>query len=99
MAGVVESVGADVTRFQPGDEVYGIAEGSFAEYAGAREKKLAAKPSNLSFEESMAIPISAVTALQACATPEGHARGEGADHWRVRGCRYVWRADRQSIWG
>jgi len=64
VAGVVESVGADVTRFQPGDEVYGIAEGSFAEYAGAREKKLAAKPTNVTFEQAAASPISALTALQ-----------------------------------
>jgi NADPH:quinone reductase-like Zn-dependent oxidoreductase len=65
VAGVVENVGADVSRFQPGDEVYGIAEGSFAEYAGAREKKLAVKPSNVTFEQAAASPISALTALQA----------------------------------
>ena len=65
VAGVVEAVGADVTRFQPGDEVYGITEGSFAEYAGAKEKKLAPKPSNLTFEQAAAAPISALTALQA----------------------------------
>jgi len=65
VAGVVEAVGADVTRFQPGDEVYGTCEGSFAEFVCAKEKRVARKPANLSFEEAAAAPISAVTALQA----------------------------------
>ena len=47
VAGVVEAVGNDVTRFQPGDEVFGIGNGSYAEYARAREDKLAPKPANL----------------------------------------------------
>ncbi len=54
-----------MTRFQPGDEVFGTCEGSFAEYAAAREDKLALKPTNLSFEEAAVIPISGMTALQA----------------------------------
>jgi len=65
VAGRVEAVGKEVTRFQPGDEVYGVAKGSFAEYASAREDKLALKPANLSFEQAAAFPISASTALQA----------------------------------
>lgn len=65
VAGRVEAVGAHVTRFQPGDEVFGTCEGSFAEYAAAREDKLALKPANLSFEEAAVIPISGMTALQA----------------------------------
>jgi len=65
VAGVVAAVGADVTRFQPGDEVFGIARGSFAEYAAAREDKLAHKPANLSFEQAAVVPISGSTALQA----------------------------------
>ena len=65
VAGVVAAVGADVTRFQPGDEVFGIARGSFAEYAAAREDKLAHKPTNLSFEQAAVVPISGSTALQA----------------------------------
>jgi NADPH:quinone reductase-like Zn-dependent oxidoreductase len=65
VAGVVEATGANVTRFQPGDEVFGVAEGSFAEYACAREDKLAAKPANLTFVQAAAVPISATTALQA----------------------------------
>ncbi|WP_461173741.1 NAD(P)-dependent alcohol dehydrogenase [Arthrobacter sp. Z1-9] len=65
VAGVVEAVGAGVTRFSAGDEVYGTCEGSFAEYVCAKEDKVARKPANLSFEEAAAAPISAVTALQA----------------------------------
>ncbi|MEC4015417.1 NAD(P)-dependent alcohol dehydrogenase [Streptomyces sp. H27-D2] len=64
LAGRVEAVGNDVTRFQPGDEVFGTCEGSFAEYACAREDKLASKPVNLTYEQAAAVPISAFTALQ-----------------------------------
>jgi NADPH:quinone reductase-like Zn-dependent oxidoreductase len=64
LAGTVESVGRDVTRFRPGDEVMGSCWGSYAEYASARADKLAPKPVNLSFEQAAAVPISAVTALQ-----------------------------------
>ena len=66
VAGVVEAVGGRVTRFRPGDEVYGTCEsGSFAEYAAAPEARLAAKPGNVSFEQAATVPISGVTALQA----------------------------------
>src|SRR4051794_18422689 len=65
VAGTVAAVGSAVTRFAVGDEVYGVASGSFAEYAVAREDKLAPKPANLSFAESAAVPVSAGTALQA----------------------------------
>jgi NADPH:quinone reductase-like Zn-dependent oxidoreductase len=64
LAGTVVAVGSAVTRFQPGDEVFGISQGSFAEYAAAREDKLAHKPANLSFEQAAVVPISALTALQ-----------------------------------
>jgi NADPH:quinone reductase-like Zn-dependent oxidoreductase len=65
LAGVVEAVGKDVTRFRPGDEVFGIGKGSYAEYARAAENKLAPKPANLSFEQAAAVAISALPALQA----------------------------------
>jgi NADPH:quinone reductase-like Zn-dependent oxidoreductase len=66
VAGRVEAVGGNVTGFQPGDEVFGTCdEGAFAEYAVARQDKLAPKPENLTFEQAAAVPISAVTALQA----------------------------------
>ena len=64
VAGVVEAVGNDVTRFQPGDEVFGIGKGSYAEYARAREDKLAPKPANLSFEQAAVVAISGLPALQ-----------------------------------
>ncbi len=64
VAGVVVAVGSQVTRFQPGDEVFGISKGSFADYAAARESKLARKPSNLSFEQAAAVPVSGMTALR-----------------------------------
>jgi NADPH:quinone reductase-like Zn-dependent oxidoreductase len=65
VAGVVADVGSSVTRFAVGDEVYGVAPGSFAEYAVATEAKLARKPRNLTFAEAAVVPISGGTALQA----------------------------------
>jgi NADPH:quinone reductase-like Zn-dependent oxidoreductase len=65
LAGVVEAVGAKVTAFAPGDEVYGTCDGSFAQYTIAQPSMLARKPANLSFEQAAAVPISGVTALQA----------------------------------
>ena len=64
VAGRVEAVGKDVTQFKTGDEVFGTCNGSFAEYACAREGRLALKPANVSFEEAAAIPVAATTALQ-----------------------------------
>ncbi len=65
IAGRVEAVGGKVTQFRPGDDVFGdISHGGFAEYACARENRLAPKPSNLTFEEAAAVPIAALTALQ-----------------------------------
>ena len=65
VAGTVAAVGSAVTRFAVGDEVYGIAPGSFAEYAVGREDKLARKPVDLSFAHAAVVPISGGTALQA----------------------------------
>jgi NADPH:quinone reductase-like Zn-dependent oxidoreductase len=65
VAGVVVDVGAAVTRFAVGDEVYGVAPGSFAEYAVARVSRLARKPANLSFTQAAVVPVSAATALRA----------------------------------
>lgn len=64
VAGRVEAVGESVKQFQPGDEVFGCAHGTFAEYALAREAYLALKPTNRSFEEAAAVPVAALTALQ-----------------------------------
>jgi NADPH:quinone reductase-like Zn-dependent oxidoreductase len=65
MAGVVEAVGKNVSRFQPHDEVFGIGKGSYAEYVCAREDKLAPKPANLTFEQAAVLAIMGSTALQA----------------------------------
>jgi NADPH:quinone reductase-like Zn-dependent oxidoreductase len=62
-AGRVEAVGRSVTGPQPGDQVFGTCDGSFAEYACARENRLAPKPVNLSFEQAAAVPVSGCTAL------------------------------------
>src|SRR5258706_5635820 len=64
IAGRVEAVGRNVKQFQPDDEVFGMVQGGFAEYACAPETRLALKPANLSFEEAAAVPMAAVTALQ-----------------------------------
>jgi NADPH:quinone reductase-like Zn-dependent oxidoreductase len=64
-SGIVEAVGANVTRLVPGDEVMGIVEGSFAELAVGKADKLVAKPERLTFEQAAAAPISGLTALQA----------------------------------
>ena len=65
LAGTVVAVGSAVSGFAPGDEVYGIGRGTFAEYAAAREDKLARKPANATFEQAAVAPVSALTALQA----------------------------------
>ncbi len=65
VAGTVVAVGSAVTRFAAGDEVFGISRGSFAEYAVAREDKLAGKPAGCSFEQAAVVPVSGLTALQA----------------------------------
>ena len=63
LAGEVEQVGSNVTRFQPGDTVFGTGTGTAAEYARAEEDTLASKPTNLSFEEAAAVPTSGLAAL------------------------------------
>jgi NADPH:quinone reductase-like Zn-dependent oxidoreductase len=65
LAGRVEAVGKDVKELEPGDEVFGTSGASWAEYAPAREIRLARKPANVSFEEAAAVPVAALTALQA----------------------------------
>jgi NADPH:quinone reductase-like Zn-dependent oxidoreductase len=64
VAGTVEAIGAAVTRFNVGDEVFGISKGSFAQYACAREDKLARKPTKLTFEQAAVSGISGLTAVQ-----------------------------------
>jgi NADPH:quinone reductase-like Zn-dependent oxidoreductase len=57
--------GGHITGLHVGDEVFGIADGSFAQYASARPGKLAPKPANLTFAQAAAVPVSALTALHA----------------------------------
>jgi NADPH:quinone reductase-like Zn-dependent oxidoreductase len=64
VAGQVEAVGSRQTQFKPGDEVFGVCLGAFAEYACAAEDKLAPKPAKVSFEGAAAVSVAAVTALQ-----------------------------------
>jgi len=64
VAGRVEAVGSNVTEFKPGDEVFGVAPGAFAEYVCNGASKFALKPANVSFETAAAVPVAAFTALQ-----------------------------------
>ena len=64
IAGRVEAVGSNVTEFRPGDEVFGVAPGAFAEYVCNGASKFALKPANVSFEAAAAVPVAAFTALQ-----------------------------------
>jgi NADPH:quinone reductase-like Zn-dependent oxidoreductase len=64
VAGTVEAVGRNVTRFKPGDEVFGVCRGACAQYGCVIEDKLALKPANLSFADAAAVPVAASTALQ-----------------------------------
>jgi NADPH:quinone reductase-like Zn-dependent oxidoreductase len=65
VSGVIEAVGAEVTRFKPGDEVFGASNGSYAEFATAPESTLALKPVNLTFQQAAAVPMAGMVALQA----------------------------------
>jgi NADPH:quinone reductase-like Zn-dependent oxidoreductase len=76
VAGRVERIGSSVTGFAPGDEVMGVAEGSFAELAAAKLDKLVPKPTRLSFEQAAAVPVSGVTALQALRDKAGVRPGQ-----------------------
>ncbi|MEO7059344.1 MAG: NAD(P)-dependent alcohol dehydrogenase [Lapillicoccus sp.] len=76
VAGTVVGVGSWVTAFAVGDDVFGVAPGSVAEYAVARADKLAHRPSNLTWEQAAAVPISGGTALQAVIDVGGVAAGQ-----------------------
>jgi NADPH:quinone reductase-like Zn-dependent oxidoreductase len=76
VAGTVLEVGTKVTRFAVGDDVFGIGKATFAEYAAAKEDKLAHKPANATFEEAAVVPVSALTALQALRDAGGLVPGQ-----------------------
>ena len=65
VAGEIVAVGQAVTQFRPGDAVFGVGKGTFAEYVCAPEAKLALKPESVSFEQAAAVPVAGLTALQA----------------------------------
>ena len=73
MAGEVEAVGRNVTRFRPGDEVFGMRSGAYAEYVAVRADRIVRKPANVTFEEAASVPIAALTALQGL-RDRGHLR-------------------------
>lgn len=64
LAGIVEQAGAKVTRFRPGDAVFGMRSGAFAEYVAVRADRVAAIPGNVTFEQAAAAPVAGLTALQ-----------------------------------
>ena len=64
VSGVAAAVGSGVTHFKPGDAVFGVCRGAFAEFACGKETELALKPEGLSFEQAAAVPIAGITALQ-----------------------------------
>jgi NADPH:quinone reductase-like Zn-dependent oxidoreductase len=76
VAGTVEAVGTSVSRLQPGEEVFGWCEGSFADYAATSEERLALKPANLSFEQAGAVPMAGHVALQAIRDHGGVGAGQ-----------------------
>ena len=76
VAGRIEAVGPNVTQLQPGDEVFGWCDGSFAEYASVPQSQLALKPTNLSFGQAAAVPISGFAALQALRNTGGVKPGQ-----------------------
>jgi NADPH:quinone reductase-like Zn-dependent oxidoreductase len=76
VAGTVAAIGADVTSFAVGDEVFGIAKGSFAEYAPAREDKLVSKPANVTLVQAAVVTISGLTALQSLRDAGGVKAGQ-----------------------
>jgi NADPH:quinone reductase-like Zn-dependent oxidoreductase len=82
VAGQVEAVGRRVTRFQPGDAVFGVCKGAFAEYTCASESALVAKPDRISFEQAAGVPIAALTALQGL---RDHGRLEAGQKVLVNG--------------
>jgi len=93
-AGTVESVGKNVTRFKPGDEVFGGRDGAFAQYVSVAEKgSLAMKPDNMTFEQAAAVPSPPSRLWQHCATRKPSSGAERLDQRRIRRRRHVCSAD------
>jgi len=75
-AGDVEAVGPNVTVLQPGDAVFGMRRGAFADYICARADRLVAKPANVTYEQAAAVPVAALTALQGLRNKGGIQAGQ-----------------------
>lgn len=82
VAGEVEAVGKNVTRFKPGDAVFGFCKGAFAEYVSAPEQKLTIKPESVTFEQAASSPVAALTALQGL---RDKARVQAGQHVLING--------------
>ena len=82
MAGRIEAIGKDVTRFKVGDEVFGSSMGGFAEYARIRESQAVSKPTSMTFEQAAAVPVASLTALQAL---RDHGRLQSGQHVLING--------------
>jgi NADPH:quinone reductase-like Zn-dependent oxidoreductase len=93
-AGVVEAVGANVRGLQPGEEVLGWFQGSFAEYAGAVVDRVVPKPARLTFEQAAAVTMAGETALRDPGRRTGAGRAPGADQRGRRRRRQLRRPDR-----
>jgi NADPH:quinone reductase-like Zn-dependent oxidoreductase len=76
IAGTVEAVGKGVTQLEPGDEVFGVCDGAFVEYASARADEIAPKPANLTFEQAAAVPVSGCAALHGLRDAGGIRAGQ-----------------------
>jgi len=76
LAGIVEAVGGTVTQFRPGDEVFGMHTGAFAEYVCGKERHFVPKPPRLTFEQAAAVPVAAETALQGLRDKGGMRAGQ-----------------------
>ena len=99
IAGRVEAVGSNASEFRPGDEVYaGIGTGGFAEFVCVPEGQSAPKPSNLTFEQAAAVPITGSPHSGSPRHRTGSARSQGLDQWCVRRRGHLRRADRQDLW-
>jgi NADPH:quinone reductase-like Zn-dependent oxidoreductase len=82
IAGEVEAIGRYVTKFKPGDEVFGSCRGAFAEYVCSSEQALVKKPTNLTFEQAASVPVAGITALQAL---RDHGRIQAGYHVLING--------------
>jgi NADPH:quinone reductase-like Zn-dependent oxidoreductase len=97
VSGQVETVGRNVVHFKPGDAVFGMCKGTFAEYVCASESAFVIKPGNISFEQAASVPVAALTALQGLRDKGKIQPGQKVLIKCGRRRRYLRRADRQVV--